>query len=841
MNALPIIRKLCTGALLAGALAAAGPASAQFHVTTFAGSNGLSGLVNGTGGVARFNHPWGVAVDSSGTVFVADSGNALVRKITRAGAATTYAVGFSLPSGTAVDSSGTVYVVDLGLNVLKKIATNGTVSTLAGLANSPGFADGTGTTARFNAPYGVGVDASGTVYVADTGNHAIRKVTPAGAVTTLAGTGGPGFNDGPGGAAQFSQPLALAADASAALHVADRGNGLLRRVAPDGVVTTVASVACVGVAVNSSGGVFAADSVSRILSVSPAGLVSNVAGGDASGAADGYAPIARFNKPYGIALEPSSGALLVGDYENHSVRRLTPPVAIQVAGTNRFTGTNVPCFLVNGGIVAPAGTNSGALLVMPAAYEQLTNGALHIQLGGTNAAAFTNGHDQLNVFGGVQLSGALVATNFNGFTPRTGDVFSILSGAYVAGTFATSALPALPSGAVWAVAYGATGVVLQVGHQIASLLNPAGTNATGTLALHPFFVLATNAAVQIELGGTNAGASVNGHDRILTAGSAQPGGALYVSRLSNFVTQAGQGFVVLEAGAVTGHFASTNLPVLPAGQAWAVEQTTNRIALRIGVLNDGVLHPSGTNITGTLTAPNFFTQSAAGTLVMEIGGPVQGTPINGYDLLASPGPVQLAGTLVVSNIYGFDEQDGQSFTLLTGATVTGSFSSMSLPPLPAGLAWSWTNTGSAFTLSVTAAPPAAGYGGWAAAITNGLTNYHDSAAGDGYPNLLKYATGGSPTNADDVARLHAARTNGLLALVFHRNTNASDLTLIVEGSFAAAGDAAWTGVATNIAGLWGGAEVNEAGAGLTNPVSVTVSDPLSAGTNRFLRLRVTLP
>ncbi len=128
----------------------------------------------------------------------------------------------------------------------------------------------------------------------------------------------------------------------------------------------------------------------------------------------------------------------------------------------------------------------------------------------------------------------------------------------------------------------------------------------------------------------------------------------------------------------------------------------------------------------------------------------------------------------------------------------------------------------------------AGYWAWAGAITNGLTNFGDCATGDGYPNLLKFATGSSPTNSDSLARLLGGQ-----ALVFNRNTNAVDVTLIVEGASAVTNNAKWNGIATNINGSWGGA-TNVAEAGATNPVTVTVQDPNPA-TNRFLRLRVSRP
>ena len=162
-------------------------------------------MIDGTGGDARFNVPTGIAVNSAGTLYVTDSQNCTIRKITPAGVVTTFAgesgacgsadgtgnaARFSVPQGAAVDSTGNVYVADTFNHTIRKITPGGVVTTLAGLAGNIGSADGTGSAARFNSPRGVAVDSAGTVYVADTNNHTIRKITAGGVVTTLAGLPG---------------------------------------------------------------------------------------------------------------------------------------------------------------------------------------------------------------------------------------------------------------------------------------------------------------------------------------------------------------------------------------------------------------------------------------------------------------------------------------------------------------------------------------------------------------------------------------------------------------------------------------------------------------------------
>jgi sugar lactone lactonase YvrE len=324
-------------------------------VTTLAGQAGSRGSADGSGSAARFNNPTGVALDSGGTVYVADEFNNTIRKITSAGVVTTLAglpggegsadgtgaaARFILPTAVAVDSAGTAYVADSVNNTIRKITSAGVVTTLAGQAGSRGSADGSGSAARFNNPTGVAVDSAGNLYGADSGNNTIRKITSAGVVTTLAGVAGSSGNaDGIGGAAQFTFPNSVAVDRAGNVYVADQGNHTIRKITSAGAVTTLAGLAGTsgtddgtgsaalfnfpgGVTVDSAGNLYVADSQnSTIRKINSAGLVTTLAGlPGTTGRADGTGSDARFQTPSGIAVD-NAGNLYVADSENNTIRK----------------------------------------------------------------------------------------------------------------------------------------------------------------------------------------------------------------------------------------------------------------------------------------------------------------------------------------------------------------------------------------------------------------------------------------------------------------------------------------------------------------------------------------
>lgn len=352
-------------------LTALAPAQAQTAVPPYAfshlaGPPGGYGNADGTGAAARFWNPSGVAVDPAGNIYVADSNENRIRRITPSGVVTTvpgsagpdrgiYAWGYGFyvygyRKGLAVDRSGNIFVADSQNNTISRITPDGVATVLAGTAGQycrVGGADGTGPAASFNEPSGLTVDNAGNLYVADSFDNVIRKITPDGVVTTIAGTppeyghphgygaddrmDHPGSADGTGTAAQFCYPSAVAVDGAGNLYVADEGNNTIRKITPGGVVTTLAGTAGTsgsadgtgaaaqfcsprGVAVDAGGNVYVADAGNgTIRKITPGGVVTTLAGAAGTpGSADGTGAAARFHGPSGLAVD-AAGNVYVGD------------------------------------------------------------------------------------------------------------------------------------------------------------------------------------------------------------------------------------------------------------------------------------------------------------------------------------------------------------------------------------------------------------------------------------------------------------------------------------------------------------------------------------------------
>lgn len=280
-------------------------------ISLFAGA--AIGNLDGVGVDAKFQEPALLAADLNNNIYVADKWAMRIRKITPNATVSTIAgnglplssdnanplsASFSMPTGIIYDPYGNLIIGDKNSSKIRKIATNGAVTTIAG-SGSNYLVDGTGTTASFSQQNQIAMDIVGNIYVADQTNHAIRKITPAGVVTTLAGNGTSGSTDGTGSAARFNYPYGIAVDRAGNIFVADRSNHTIRKISPAGVVTTFA-------------------------------------GAGVAGFADGTGTAAKFYNPHGLTLD-AAGNLYVADFNNYRIRKITPSgVVSTIAGTGSF-------------------------------------------------------------------------------------------------------------------------------------------------------------------------------------------------------------------------------------------------------------------------------------------------------------------------------------------------------------------------------------------------------------------------------------------------------------------------------------------------------------------------
>lgn len=367
-------------------------------VTTMAGAVGSTGSEDGTGASARFNGPTGIAVTPSGNLHIGDSANGTIRSVTQAGVVTTIAglpwanagPAFHASQGVAVNSTGDVFVADTGAHRILRITVPGVAVVVAGVEGTPGATDGTGAAARFSAPSAIAVAADRTAYVADTGSHTIRRVAADGTVTTIAGLAGTaGTADGPGAQARFNAPGGIVLAGNGVVYVADTGNHTIRAIDAAGAVTTLAGAAGTsgsadgtagaarfsqprGLAIDGTGALVVADTANHtIRAVTAAGVVTTRAGlAGTPGAADGASGVARFNAPRGVTAD-AAGNLFVADSGNHTIRQIAADGTVTTIG-----GATGAAGFVNG-------TADVTRFSSPSASAALADGTLYIADAGT--------------------------------------------------------------------------------------------------------------------------------------------------------------------------------------------------------------------------------------------------------------------------------------------------------------------------------------------------------------------------------------------------------------------------------------------------------------------------
>ncbi len=368
---------------------------------TFAGKPGTIGFSgdNGPATSAGLLAPVALALDSSGNLFFAEQGDSRIRKVDTSGNITTVAgngtanfagdggqatiAQLNSPSGLAVDSSGNLYIADSVNLRIRKVAS-GTISTVAGNGFLSSSGDnGPAINAQMDSPQGVAVDSAGNLYIADTANNVVRRVTRDGIIVRFAGNGTAGFggDNGAAAGAQLSTPLGLAVSASGNVYIADALNGRVRAVSPAGTITSAGGSTSLGtpagVAVDASGNLFVADFANhRVRKVAADGTVSTVAGSGSQGYAGdgGPATSAQLNLPRGVAVD-AAGNLYIADTGNNVVRRVDTKGTISTIAGNGAAG-----FTGDGGLATLAQiTNPVAIAVDAAGGVYVTDGAVRVR------------------------------------------------------------------------------------------------------------------------------------------------------------------------------------------------------------------------------------------------------------------------------------------------------------------------------------------------------------------------------------------------------------------------------------------------------------------------------
>ncbi len=421
-------------------------------ITTYAGS-GVFGF-SGDGGpatAANFNDPYGVAVDAAGNLYISDTFNHRIRKVSPGGIISTFAGtgtgGFSgdggpatsamlyEPRGLALDPGGNLYVADTRNNRVRVISSGGVITTVAGNGVASVAGDGgSALSASLNPPWDVALDGLGNLYISHF--NRVRKVTPNGTITTVAGSGFTGFSGdgGPARSAALDAPQGIAVDAAGALYIADSGNERVRKVAPDGTITTVAGngsfrfsgdggpatsaslylsnlVTTIpnGLAVDAAGNLLIADVLGeRVRKVSPNGLITTVAGTGIRGYSGdgGPATNASLNNPSGLAVA-ADGTLYIADLTNQRIRKITPDGTISTVA-----GRGVAGFSGDGGPATGASINGPLGLALDASgnlyfADQINHRIRRVTPGGTIDTVAGTGVGGFSGDGGPARSAAL--------------------------------------------------------------------------------------------------------------------------------------------------------------------------------------------------------------------------------------------------------------------------------------------------------------------------------------------------------------------------------------------------------------------------------------------------
>ena len=493
--------------------------AAKMNINTVVG-NGYDGFAgDGSSATkAQLNYPTGIALDSSGNMYIADFLNLRIRKVASGNISTVAGNGvlsfsgdggqalsaqMNAPQGVVSDRAGNFYVSDTGNNVVRQVAKNGVITTIAGNGTAGSNGDGSaGTGAQLNSPAGLALDSSGNLYISDSLNAKVRKVSSSGAITTVAGNGTPGFGgDGASAAsAQLNTPLGLAVDASGNLYIADFSNNRIRMVSPSGTISTVAGSGNsgysgdggpavnaqlntpTGVAIDAAGNLYIADAGNYVIrKVSTGGTISTIAGNGTAGYSGdgGIAVNAQLINPRAIAVD-AVGNILIADGSTLIRQVIFPTGNIQTVAGNGSRG-----YSGDGGLATSAQINGPTAVALDAKgnlYVADTNNnavrLLQFAGSGISVSAVVNGAS--NAAGGIS-PGELLVIYGSGLGPATLTQFQL--------------------GANGLVPTSLAGTSVTVNGILAPILY---TSATQVAAMVPYEVTGSNAQVAVVYQGQAA-------------------------------------------------------------------------------------------------------------------------------------------------------------------------------------------------------------------------------------------------------------------------------------------------------------------------------------------------
>jgi uncharacterized protein (TIGR03437 family) len=611
--------------------------AAKGNINTVVGNGSLG--FSGDGGPANqaiLNQPTGIALDPSGNLYIADSENYRIRKAASGGGSgdiSTIAGNGGLsysgdggqaikaelnaPLGVAVDSGGNFYIADTANNVVRKVSAAGVISTLAGNgATGSGGDGGAASSAQLNAPQGVAVDASGNLYIADTGNARIRKVSSSGAISTYAGSGTPGYSgDGQAASsAQLNLPIGLAVDSAGNLYIADYGNNVVRKVAAGGgTISTVAGNAVQSyggdgqaatkaslngpqaVALDNAGNLYIADSQNdRVRVVTPAGTIATVAGTGLPGyTGDGHAATsAQIASPSGLVVD-SSGGVYISD-SGSLIRKFTvggPIFTVAGNGAQGYSG--------DGGLATSAQLNAPMGLAVDSKGVVYVADAANNAIRTLRAAGFASSIAAVVSAAGNQTGavapGEMLVLYGSGLGP---------SGAPVSGAYDSHGILATSVSGATVYFNGVPGPILYTSATQVSAIVPFSVSP-GTLSIYVSYQGQTSAPVAVTVAAAapaffTMDYSGRGQAVAVNAADATLNGAAHPAKAGASVLLYATGLGQTNPGSVDGLLGSVPypLPILPVtatigGQTAVVQYAGGAQSLVAGVMQIDLQVPSG--------------------------------------------------------------------------------------------------------------------------------------------------------------------------------------------------------------------------------------------------------